>query len=462
MMRWFVGVVSVWLVAAAVVLAGEIQVLEFTAPWCSACKSMAPAVAEATQQGVPIRKIDVDQDKHSAARYGVAMLPTFILVDDGREVSRITGGCQCEDLLRLAGRVQPRSDAASRPKPAWRYEQHAGKYRAVVRVRTADKDSMASVGSGVIVRWAGRVIVLTAQHVVRDARTVWVRLFGGRWLRARIKCWDETWDCAVLELDGDVGEIFPADIMFVEHGPLVPGFVLETCGFGGADEDRLAVNTGRLQRFGEPQASRLPSDWMLISGRSRGGDSGGPIFDMEGRVAGILWGSDGEGITGVQPGRLHKILRYVYPDTATTTAQQRAPLAGRLVPVDWPAHAAPTPMMSQPVVAQPATAAQPSVQPPVSATGCQVGANCQGLLPWNRQPPMPQQPSAPPQVIVHSDPALSAKLDQLIANTTPRAEAVAPAEEARGDDDTKPALVAVLIAAGILLAGIWFYVVKQN
>ena len=59
-----------------------------------------------------------------------------------------------------------------------------------------------------------------------------------------------------------------------------------------------------------------------MSGPARRGDSGGPIFNDRGRVVGILWGTDGKTVIGVQAGRLHVAL-----EEATKFYRQQA---------DWP------------------------------------------------------------------------------------------------------------------------------
>lgn len=57
------------------------------------------------------------------------------------------------------------------------------------------------------------------------------------------------------------------------------------------------------------------TDWMLFEGECRDGDSGGPIFTTDGRVAGILWGKDPAAprtLCGVQQGRVTEFLNAAY------------------------------------------------------------------------------------------------------------------------------------------------------
>jgi hypothetical protein len=87
---------------------------------------------------------------------------------------------------------------------------------------------------------------------------------------------------------------------------------LESAGYG--PDGQLAVNSGLFQGYRRTmQTPNGPDDWMVISGHARGGDSGGPIFNSNGKVVGVLWGTDGAEVVGVQAGRLHVLLDEAVP-----------------------------------------------------------------------------------------------------------------------------------------------------
>lgn len=191
------------------------------------------------------------------------------------------------------------------PTPAWRYEvqtRHTH-WQAVVRVKTIDRDGHNSIGSGVLIRYSGRVVLLTARHVVRDARAVWIWLRGG-WHPVRVLRVDATWDAAVGD-PGEVGDVAAAELEFGEAAHPKKGDRLESCGFG--PDQRFAVNSGRFLYY-RAAAGQVTTDWMVLSGPARGGDSGGPIFNERGRVVGVLWGTDNSEVVGAQAGRLHVLL----------------------------------------------------------------------------------------------------------------------------------------------------------
>ncbi len=81
-------------------------VLDFTAPWCGPCQQISPIVSKLERQGYPIRKVDVDTNHDLVRKFNVQSIPALILVIDGVEQERLTGGSVSEDQLkRLCSRI---------------------------------------------------------------------------------------------------------------------------------------------------------------------------------------------------------------------------------------------------------------------------------------------------------------------------------------------------------------------
>ena len=77
--------------------------VDFWASWCMPCKMMIPVlneVAEETQGKVTIAKVNVDEQKATAAKFGIRSIPTMILFQNGREVKRIVGVKTKDYLLK--------------------------------------------------------------------------------------------------------------------------------------------------------------------------------------------------------------------------------------------------------------------------------------------------------------------------------------------------------------------------
>ncbi|HIQ23060.1 MAG TPA: thioredoxin, partial [Planctomycetes bacterium] len=65
--------------------------LEFSAPWCKACRRMGPTLEALRARGYPVRQVDYDRQPQLAAKYRVRLLPTFVMLAEGKVVDRHEG-----------------------------------------------------------------------------------------------------------------------------------------------------------------------------------------------------------------------------------------------------------------------------------------------------------------------------------------------------------------------------------
>jgi thiol-disulfide isomerase/thioredoxin len=102
--------------AATVAAEPRGEVLDFSATWGGPCQQMNPIVSRLEREGLPIRKVDVDQQRSLAQQFNVRSIPTFILVIDGEEVTRIVGGTTESELRRMLARIpQPPPEQPRQP-----------------------------------------------------------------------------------------------------------------------------------------------------------------------------------------------------------------------------------------------------------------------------------------------------------------------------------------------------------
>ena len=77
------------------VLRSSLPVLvDFFAEWCGPCRMAAPIIDELSEtykSQVTIGKVDVDASTGTAAKFGVASIPTVIMFKGGKEVERKVG-----------------------------------------------------------------------------------------------------------------------------------------------------------------------------------------------------------------------------------------------------------------------------------------------------------------------------------------------------------------------------------
>ena len=79
-----------------------VAVLDFWAPWCGPCMSVAPVINQLVdfyQNRVGIGKVNVDENSVLAKEYKVASIPTLLLIKNGR-VTKTLVGFQSLEVLR--------------------------------------------------------------------------------------------------------------------------------------------------------------------------------------------------------------------------------------------------------------------------------------------------------------------------------------------------------------------------
>lgn len=81
----------------------KIILVDFWAAWCGPCRMMAPILndmAEELPDNFFIGKIDVDQNRSIAQRYGIRGIPTFIIFKDGKVAKTIVGVKSKSQLMK--------------------------------------------------------------------------------------------------------------------------------------------------------------------------------------------------------------------------------------------------------------------------------------------------------------------------------------------------------------------------
>ena len=99
--------------------AGDAVLVEFHSPGCGPCRAMQPVVSELIARGVPVRQVNVAAEAAIATRYRITSTPTYVVLREGREVTR---------LVRNAVHRCPPQSALNR-RSGWPPANHRGPHR---------------------------------------------------------------------------------------------------------------------------------------------------------------------------------------------------------------------------------------------------------------------------------------------------------------------------------------------
>ena len=88
---------------AAVTTENPLVLLDFWAVWCGPCKMIAPILEEiaAEREDVVIGKVDVDSEMELAMQFGVASIPTLVVIRNGQPVNKAVGYMPKASILKL-------------------------------------------------------------------------------------------------------------------------------------------------------------------------------------------------------------------------------------------------------------------------------------------------------------------------------------------------------------------------
>ena len=82
--------------------------VDFSATWCQPCKALAPVIEALAQEydgQLLVRKVDIDQARQTAIRFGIQGVPTCIFFKDGSEVERFMGNRDLKEIRQLVDKI---------------------------------------------------------------------------------------------------------------------------------------------------------------------------------------------------------------------------------------------------------------------------------------------------------------------------------------------------------------------
>lgn len=252
---------------------------------------------------------------------------------------------------------------------------------AVVRIYVVEKGSQ-SLGSGTLVDVRDPyALVVTNWHVIREAAgEISVVFPDGFRSAARVVQHDADWDLAALSIWKP-----NAAPVRISAEPPKPGDALTIAGYG-SDGTFRAVSGACTQYLSPSQ--QHPHEIVELAATARQGDSGGPIFNSRGELAGVLFGSVDNTTSGSYGPRVLKFLEPLLKSGAAVAAPP-----GSAPPANAPAVSAPV-----------ASAEAAPASPPSSSIDDQLKS---------LNPTAPPQAAAPLAAVAADDPALREEVYQI-------------------------------------------------
>ena len=184
---------------------------------------------------------------------------------------------------------------------------------AVVRVVAPERDGTA-YGSGTLVAVnESSGLVVTNWHVVRDAAgPITVFFPDGFYSGPSVLRTDRDWDLAALAICRPKA----APIPISAQAPR-PGDPLTIAGYGSGSYRAV---TGQCTKYVSPGGNQ-PFEMVELRAPARQGDSGGPILNSRGELAGVLFGSSFGETEGSYCGRVRWFLASAEGDFQRISAQ---------------------------------------------------------------------------------------------------------------------------------------------
>ena len=179
-------------------------------------------------------------------------------------------------------------------------------------------------GTGVIIATDG--VILTNEHVIRNARHVTVTLADGSVHQVQRIQRAEKLDLAVLYIGARTKTALPPAKCFADPGlPVVAFSAARRDKPGGVRTGIITKRTVSLQRELDPTRRRWYDDLIESSAKLEPGYSGGPLLDMQGRLIGIntaAFGGPDDDYARAYAIPLHHANRRVIDDLVRRLARQ--------------------------------------------------------------------------------------------------------------------------------------------
>jgi thioredoxin 1 len=81
-------------------------IVDFWAAWCGPCRMVGPIVEEIAKEyagKVKVAKLNVDENKETATKYGIMSIPTILMFENGDVAKQVVGAMPKSALVKELG-----------------------------------------------------------------------------------------------------------------------------------------------------------------------------------------------------------------------------------------------------------------------------------------------------------------------------------------------------------------------
>ena len=86
----------------------KLVLIDFFATWCGPCKMIAPIISEISEEfnnKVKVGKVNVDEEKELAIKYGISSIPTLVIFKDGKIAKTLIGFRPKEEIKEVLNNI---------------------------------------------------------------------------------------------------------------------------------------------------------------------------------------------------------------------------------------------------------------------------------------------------------------------------------------------------------------------
>lgn len=86
----------------------KVALIDFYADWCGPCQALKPVMEKLSEElkgKVAFGKVNIDQNRVNAGKYGIMSIPTLVIFKNGKLVDRLVGAMPAETIKQRLSKL---------------------------------------------------------------------------------------------------------------------------------------------------------------------------------------------------------------------------------------------------------------------------------------------------------------------------------------------------------------------